>query len=1840
MSIPEYLGSGYSANPTAISKQYFRDIVINSSGTKLYATSDSSIHSIGFNDDPIVSDSFRMTIAGAADNIGLQNGNGVNAAFDFPVGVVMDTSGNVFVADKTNHNIRKIDTLGNVTTFAGDVSGNFGSTDSSGTFAKFNGPSYLAIDASNNIYVTDVNNYKIRKITNLGNVTTVAGSGTSGSDNGQGVLAKFTSSINGITCDSAGNLYVCEGPKIRKIDSSGLVTTYLESSGAQYKNIITDITGNMLYVSDAGRSVIEQIDSFGSVSLLAGSYNNRVTPNDFADISNLISDMDVFAGFDQPGAMAKDPSGNLYILDRNNLSNSIAPFTTTLRKLELVREVPSTITNFQGTVNGTMMTLTWGGGKYSRNYVFTFNTVPRTPVYYDWQLKTARFSGLQENTAYNIGIRAENGIGLTEAVYQDLATPVISQFLVSTMAATIPPEFDPESIAIDSLGNIYSYCDDGNNTIIKITPQGVISTFSNSGHSDLVLDSSNRLFSFYSNAIWKYDSSGNRSPFAGSESDQSYLDSSGTLARFNGISCMTIDSSDNLYVYDGNNYRIRKITPTGNVTTLAGSGIQGSDDGSANTATFDDVSDMTCDLSGNIYIIRYDAGTYKIRKITSSGTVTTVMTSILYDYNNIVCDKQGNIYVSGNSVDRNYFSNIILKIGPGTEELISGSTDVRFIIDGMDLLARYDRIMSPIVDNSGNIIILEYQYQQPYLRKLTRNTNSPSPITNITWAKRGSSIDINWSGGEFSREYTVSISDIRGAKLSSTDPVFKNASFIDLTVGNTYTIDITGTNYYNETTASITFVYADSQYLVSTLATASLSTGIFDIIYDSSGNMYVNDNSTYIISKISPQGAISTFHNYSSISNLDELTPMAIDSSNNIYVGDYANYVIYKIDTSGNRTIFAGDGTEGNIDSVGTLARFTNIRRITIDPLNNLYVADGLKIRKISPYGAVTFFCGSDEGAGDDTDNGEGSNARFKNIISITCDARGYIYVSENLGGLSGIPMSRIRRIDQTRKVATLTTSNIYMYSNIISSKQGAIYAVCRFNFITSFIMKIFDDPGIETIFSGSYSDHLMESIDNMDILARYTGISGIAIDKNGNMAVIDIGSTRSYIRQLTMNSSVPQAITNITWSAINGQAIRVSWQGGNYAREYSFTLEPACVLENYDPVSKTATFAGLEKTTYTITITATNIAGSTVGTRSIDFTSDYKFYAHTPSYYNYTIDDTVEGLLEQKGSTYIDSSGILYSVASAGTEISKVNKFSFNNSNNTYEITTYDTAEPGGYIAITKINHNINGGGTLLVYLDDNIDFPIFNIIRGTVSGPDPPSSFSSGFNDGPLNLAKFSRPRGIAADLSGNIYIADSDNFRIRKIYQSSDFAYTVTTLAGNEIEGDGNTNDDGQGTAAKFTSSITEITCDPYGNVYVCEGRRIRKIDQNANVTTFITVGVVGDLVKKITADNRGHVYAIVGYDPNDTLVDIDPNGNLTIMAEVASSSEQWRNLTSDNSGNLYIIANGESSSDSSFNRVLKFSPEVYTVGIVSTLSLSPSFPVFRLNGIDSLGNLYASDDDTQALKKIRPNGDISVFYDGNAFVNQVVYDSSNNLFEAHDTAIYKYDVSGNKTLFAGSDTVSGFLDSSGTLARFDGIYNMTIDSFNNLYVIDLNNFRIRRITPSGNVTTIIGSGVQGNGNDEDNGNGINAKIMGYNTNNQYNIICDSSGNIYFIESGQIGSIFISRIRKIDSSLNVTTIANKNPSGPMDLFYNGLVYDKKGNLYVVVGNFNASNTRIINRINLTTLSETLFSGDISYTGSNIDGTTILARYSFINNMIINNDGSIIYLNSGYDSIRKITL
>ncbi len=286
---------------------------ITTDGTNLFITdaSNNTIRKV------VIATRVVTTLAGAAGHNGADNGSGVVALFDSPVGITTDGT-NLYVADYNNNTIRKVViSSGMVSTLAGSLTGLNGSDDGTGNSALFDGPSGLTTDGAN-LYVADSNNNVIRKIViSTGVVTTIAGSGDIGAVDGTGVAASFSNPV-GITTDGV-NLYVADASNntVRRIViASGLVTTLGNSgwytsagvNGTPLFNspVAVSTDGTNLYVVDYG-NILRKVTAAGVVSTVAGK----------SGVGALVDGAGSAAQFNYPTGITTDGT-SLYVTDSGN----------------------------------------------------------------------------------------------------------------------------------------------------------------------------------------------------------------------------------------------------------------------------------------------------------------------------------------------------------------------------------------------------------------------------------------------------------------------------------------------------------------------------------------------------------------------------------------------------------------------------------------------------------------------------------------------------------------------------------------------------------------------------------------------------------------------------------------------------------------------------------------------------------------------------------------------------------------------------------------------------------------------------------------------------------------------------------------------------------------------------------------------------------------------------------------------------------------------------------------------------------------------------------------------------------------------------------------------------------------------------------------------------------------------------------------------------------------------------------------------------------------------------------------------------------------------------------
>src|ERR1700690_1270639 len=312
-----------------------------------------------------------QVLAGLAGNAGSTDGTGSAARFNHPYGLAVDSSGNVYVADRANSVIRKITPAGVVTTIAGRA-GVPGSVDGNGTAALFNNPSGVAVDATGNVYVADTGNDTIRKITPAGVVSTPVGTpGTSGSTDGTGPAALFNNP-SGVAVDATGNVYVADtgNDTIRKITPAGVVSTPVGTPGTSGSTdgtgpaatfgspfgVAVDGSGN-LYVADTGNNTIRKITSGGVSSTLAGS----------PGVPGFTDGTGIFALFDSPRGIAVDGAGNVYVADSQN---SAIRKVTAAGVVTTIAGAPGIFANATGTGSAAEFDVPFGVAVNSSGAVF------------------------------------------------------------------------------------------------------------------------------------------------------------------------------------------------------------------------------------------------------------------------------------------------------------------------------------------------------------------------------------------------------------------------------------------------------------------------------------------------------------------------------------------------------------------------------------------------------------------------------------------------------------------------------------------------------------------------------------------------------------------------------------------------------------------------------------------------------------------------------------------------------------------------------------------------------------------------------------------------------------------------------------------------------------------------------------------------------------------------------------------------------------------------------------------------------------------------------------------------------------------------------------------------------------------------------------------------------------------------------------------------------------------------------------------------------------------------------------------------------------------------------
>ncbi len=850
------------------------------------------------------------TLAGSPGVAGSANGTGSAARFNTPVGIAVDTSGNVYVGDEANELIRKITPAGVVTTLAGQA-GVPGSADGNGTAATFSSPAGIAVDTNGNVYVADQTDDTIRKITPAGVVTTLAGTpNTVGFTDGAPTVARFNSPY-GVAVDGSGNVYVADTVNllIRKITPAGTVSTIAGSpkvsgltngngSNALFRapvDVAVDGSGNVFVADENGDSTIRKITPSGDVTTFAG----RQTINGYANGPG------ANAEFTGPFGVCADASGNVYVGDTgNNLIRKITP-----------AGVVSTLAGSQPFADGTgtaaLFTQTTGVATDSNGNVYVVDTTNDL-------IRKITPAGVVTTLAGSPGVGGSAD-----------GTGAAAQF------------YFPFAICVDSSGN--AFVTDGDQTIRKITPGGVVTTIAgtpfsignaNGTGSAALFDSpvgitvDNSTGNLYvseqqNQTVRMITPAGVVTTLAGTAGSNGSQDGTGPAAKFDLPAGIVFDpTSHNLFLADATNAEIRKITTAGVVTTIAGSPqATGSADGTGAAARFFFPVGITIDASGNLYVA--DDANDTIREVTQAGVVTTLAgtplhfgsadgtgSSALFNSpEGIAMDPHGNLYVGDTA------NNTVRKGGiSGAPQIVTQPT------------AQYAHVGGSATFTVSAVGSSSLSYQWSF---------NGSPISGAT----GASYTIASVQASDGGNYTVTITDADGSITSSvvTLSVNTGSSAARLTNISTRAQVGTGANilipglYISGSGTETLLIRADGPALTQYGVSGVLALPILGV-YNSSGTLIAtntgwgtNTNTAQIASVSASVGAFPLAPNSGDCALLVNLTAggytvqiSGVNGANGISTTGVALAEVYEVASTGtarlaNISTRATVGTGGNI---------------------------------------------------------------------------------------------------------------------------------------------------------------------------------------------------------------------------------------------------------------------------------------------------------------------------------------------------------------------------------------------------------------------------------------------------------------------------------------------------------------------------------------------------------------------------------------------------------------------------------------------------------------------------------------------------------------------------------------------------------------------------------------------------------------------------------------------------------------------------------------------------------------------------------------------------------------
>jgi predicted extracellular nuclease/sugar lactone lactonase YvrE len=1742
-----------------------------------------------------------QTISTIAGN-GTQGGDGDNgpalsASFYYPNGLAVDSSGNIYVADEGNNRVRKISTTGIVTTFAGSNSAGFGGDGGPATSAYLNSPHGLTFDASGNLYIADRNNHRIRKVTPAGIITTVAGSGSGvaglGGYDGDGgpatsALLRFPRDVainaNGVmfiadtsnrairkvsnngeiqtiagivgvapgfngddqpassalldfpvslALDPSGNLYIADSNRIRKIDNSGMIRAVAQANNPPVVRV--DPSG-LLWISDEA-SIVLRIGPDGIVSIVAGQGGTGFS----GDGNNPL-----LAKLYLPHGIAFSATGKVYIADYfNQRIRLITPGLPGAPGIGNARAGNSeAFVSFTPPAND--------GGTSITGY--TVSSSPAGGV--DTQAGTNSLehliTGLNNGTAYTFTVQGTNvaGSGTASAASNSVTpravpgAPIIGSAAAGNTQAVVT--FSPPS----NIGGspITGY------TVTSFPAGGVDSQAGGLGFGHIITGLTNGVSYRFSVTATNSAGQGFASTLSNAiiPASASSAPIIGSAVAGNAQASVSFSAPLNNGGLPINGYVVTS-SPAGGVDSQSGSValshvVSGLVNGTAytfNVTAINDVGNSPSSAASNsVTPATTPSAAAAPSASATSGQAAVVFSapannggSAITGYN-VFSSPTGGIdsqagtlstsrTITGLANGTNYTfkvqainalgagalsassNSVVPKSVPGAPSISAiapGNRQVSIVItppsqDGGSPITSYTIVTSPAAGTDSSAGTTNFSRVITGLNNGTNytftaratNANGNSPASAAAFATPSSSapvvISINdaqvieGDSGTRSLVFTVSLNKTSSSAVvfdfwtteatakGGSDFINANSTGLSIPAGSlstTISVSTYGDKTYekNETLlvnlgnvsgaaildGTATGTILNDEPVINRIETfagigtqgfsgdggPARSAGIFfprNIALSSNGTVYFSDSGNNRIRKVSPDGVISTYAGSSSggfsgdggsavSAMLLNPTCLFLESTGDLYFCDTGNSRIRKISALGIITTVAGNGLNSSNGDGGlaTAASFAVPSGLVRDSTGRMYISEtgAGRVRVIGSDGIVNAFAGINTGTCTVPvgDNGPALLAYICSPLGIALDKLGNLYIADSGHNL-------IRRVDKQGIITTVagdgnvsfsgddvlaTATSLWSPQGIAFDSDGSLY-ISEFN--NKRVRKIATNGIITTVagdgtqgFSGDGGDARV---------AGFNSPSGVALDSAGNLYISDVNDQR--IRKVTaVVPTAPQSLVAFAGNRLATVTITApAHSGESPITGYTVRSIPAGGIDaNAGSLALTRTITGLANgVQYSFVATAMNASGV-----SNDSNLSNTVVPFDPALGTLSISDVT--LAEGNSGTSI-ARFVLKLSQPAATNVS-------------FNLVTQDATALAGsdYIAgsvtgmiiptgQTSVNFDVIVNGDLTAESHETFTVQVSSVVGANifdfeglgqilndeayiatvdyVAGIHP-----SGFTgDGSAaRFASLNRPEGIESDGKGNIFIADTGNYRIRVISPDG----IIQTVTGRTSGPSDSAGFEGSPATYAFIYLPEAVTSDAQGNIYFTEylgGNRIRKITADGTIST----------------------------------------------------------LAGSSNGTATNILNGPS-------------------GIA----------------VDKLGNVFYSDELNQSVRKIAPNGSLSL-------------------------------VAGNGTF--------GFSGDGGPAinAQMRAPKGIAFDPAGNLYIADPSDYRIRKLNPQGVISTFAGTGVQGFSGDD--GLAVNA-MMSF----VCDVAADNDGNIFFTDTGN------NRIRRVDAVGIIKTIAGNGVAG----------------------------------------------------------------------------------------------